>query len=193
MAERMSQMLRSDARDNREHVLDAARELFAARGFDVPMREIARRAGVGPATLYRRFATKEELAAEVFGDEMRACHAIIEEGLADPDAWHGFCSVVERLCELHARNRGLTAAFSSTFPRAVDLAADRTRAMRLLGDLVRRAGDTGRLRPDVTVDDIVLVLAANNGIHATAMSVRVNASRRFAALAIRAFEEPESR
>ena len=58
---RLPHALRSDARDNRELILDAARRAFAAEGLDVPMREIARRAGVGPATLYRRFPTKEML------------------------------------------------------------------------------------------------------------------------------------
>ncbi|MEU8275292.1 helix-turn-helix domain-containing protein [Microbispora bryophytorum] len=72
MTGRSPQILRSDALDNRERILDAARALFAAEGLDVPMREIARRAGVGPATLYRRFPTKQLLVTEVFTDEMRA-------------------------------------------------------------------------------------------------------------------------
>ena len=85
MVDHLPQTLRSDALDNRERILDAARAVFAAEGLDVPMREIARRAGVGPATLYRRFPTKQALAAEAFTDQMHACHAIVEEGLADPD------------------------------------------------------------------------------------------------------------
>ncbi|MEE2045582.1 helix-turn-helix domain-containing protein, partial [Nocardiopsis tropica] len=62
--------LRSDARHNRRRIMEAAREAFAERGIDVPMVAIARRAGVGPATLYRRFPTRETLVAEVFADEM---------------------------------------------------------------------------------------------------------------------------
>ena len=119
VTDRLPHTLRSDARDNRERILDAARAVFAAEGLDVPMREIARRAGVGPATLYRRFPTKEMLATEAFTDQMRACQAIVDEGLADPDPWHGFCLVIEKICELHARDRGFTAAF----PRAMDFAA----------------------------------------------------------------------
>jgi AcrR family transcriptional regulator len=61
---RLPHTLRSDARDNRELILDAARAVFAADGLNVPMREIARRAGVGPATLYRHFLTKEMLVTE---------------------------------------------------------------------------------------------------------------------------------
>jgi AcrR family transcriptional regulator len=184
VVDRLPQTLRSDALDNRERILDAARAVFAAEGLDVPMREIAQRAGVGPATLYRRFPTKQTLAAEAFTEQMHACHAVVEEGLADADPWHGLCLVIEKLCELHARNRGFTTAFTSAFPHAMDLAAGREHA---LTSLARRAKDTGYLRPDFVLDDLILMLMANGGLHATSTNARVAASRRFAALAIRAF------
>lgn len=185
MADQLPHLLRSDARDNRDRILDAARAVFAADGLDVPMREIARRAGVGPATLYRRFPTKELLATAAFTDQMRACYAIVDDGLADPDPWHGFAAVVERLCELHARDRGFTAAFTSTFPHAIDFAADRERALRSIAELIRRAQEAGHVRPDVVLDDVVLILMANGGIQAPTPAARVLASRRFAALALR--------
>jgi AcrR family transcriptional regulator len=185
---RLPHALRADALDNRERILEAARTAFAAEGLDVPMREIARRAGVGAATLYRRFPTKEILATEAFADEMNACHATLEQGLADADPWHGFCFVIERLYELHARNQGFTAAFTSTFPGAVDLAADRRSALGSLAELARRAKATGHLRPDFVLDDLILMLMANRGIRAGSTAARVAASRRFAALTIQAFE-----
>ena len=89
MTSQLPHALRSDARDNRELILEAARALFATGGLNVPMREIARRAGVGPATLYRRFPTKEMLVTEALAGQMRACHAIVDEGLAEPDPWPG--------------------------------------------------------------------------------------------------------
>jgi AcrR family transcriptional regulator len=187
VTDRLPHTLRSDARDNRERILDAARTVFAAEGLDVPMREIARRAGVGPATLYRRFPTKERLVTEAFTDQMRACYAVVDEGLADPDPWHGFCLVIERICELHARDRGFTAAFMSTFPNAVDFAAVREDSLNSIAELARRAKDAGQLRPDFVLDDLILVLQANSGIHATSPAAQVAASRRFAALAIQAF------
>jgi AcrR family transcriptional regulator len=185
--------LRSDAADNRERILEAARALFTAEGFDAPMREIARRAGVGPATLYRRFPTKQLLATEVFTDQAAACHAIVDEGLAAADPWRGFCLVIEKICELHARNRDFTAAFAAAFPNAADVAADRRDTLRSVAELVRRARETGRLRPDFTLDDLILMIMANNGIHAASRPVRVAASRRYAAHVIRAFEaDPEA-
>jgi AcrR family transcriptional regulator len=180
--------LRSDARDNRDLILDAARAAFAAEGLNVPMREIARRAGVGPATLYRRFPTKQALLTEAVRGQIGACHGIVAEGVADPDPWHGFRRLVEKICELHARDRGLTAAFMSAFPNALNFGADREYALRGTAELARRAKEAGRLRPDFVLDDLILMLMANNGIRATSPAARVAASRRFAALAIQSFQ-----
>jgi hypothetical protein len=96
--------------------------------------------------------------------------------------------VIERICELHARNRGFTAAFMSAFPSAMDFAADREYALRSIAGLARRARDAGHLRPDFVLDDLILVLMANSGIHAASPAAAVAASRRFAALAIQAFQ-----
>jgi AcrR family transcriptional regulator len=180
--------LRSDARDNRDLIIDAARAAFAAEGLNVPMREIARRAGVGQATLYRRFPTTKTLVTEAFRGQLGACHAIVDEGLADPDPWHGFCLVIEKICELHARNRGFTAAFMSAFPDAMDFAADREYALRSTAELARRAKDAGQLRPDFVLDDLILMLMANSGIRAASPAARVAASVRFAALAVQSFQ-----
>jgi AcrR family transcriptional regulator len=187
VTDRLPHSLRSDARDNRGRILDAARAVFAAEGLAVPMREIARHAGVGPATLYRHFPTKETLVVEAFTDELYACHRIVDEALADPDPWRGFCLVVEKVFDLHARDRGFTAALMSAFPHAVDFAALREYAVASVAELARRAKAAGRLRSDFVVDDLVLVLMANRGIRALSPTARVAASRRFAALAIQGF------
>jgi AcrR family transcriptional regulator len=182
--------LRSDALDNRERILGAARAAFVAEGMNVPMREIARRAGVGPATLYRHFPTKQLLATEAFTDQVCACRAIVDEGLADPDPWHGFRLVIEKVCELHARNRGFAAAFRSAFPHAMDVTAGRDYALNSVAELARRAQQAGHLRPDFVLDDLILMIMANDGIRATSPAAQAAASRRFAALAIQAFQVP---
>ncbi|WP_438491670.1 TetR/AcrR family transcriptional regulator [Streptomyces asiaticus] len=187
MTDSLPHTLRSDASDNRERILDAARALFATEGLKVPMREIARHAGVGPATLYRRFPTKQMLATEALTDEMRVCRAIVDEGHGEPDPWRGFCLVIEKTCELHARSRGFTEAFMSTFPDAMDFAAERAYALRSMAELAHRAKEAGHLRPDFVLDDLVLMLMANRGIHTASKAARVAASRRFAALVIQAF------
>lgn len=179
--------LRSDARDNRDRIVDAARALFATEGLDVPMREVARRAGVGPATLYRRFPTKESLVTEAFTDQLHTCRAIVDEGLADPDPWHGFCLVLEKICVLHAGDRGFTDAFVATYPKAVDFAAERSHTMTAMHTLATRAQRAGQLRADFVLDDLILMIMANRGIRGTSTAARVAASRRFVALAVEAF------
>lgn len=188
MTDRLPHTTRSDALDNRRRILEAARAVFATHGLNVPVREIARRASVGPATVYRHFPTKEALAVEAFREQMHACHAIVDEGLADPDPWHGFCLVVEGICGLHARDRGFTAAFLSAFPHPMDFAAERAHALTSVTALARRAQEAGRLRADFVLEDLVLMLMANDGVEATSRSTRAQASRRFASLAIQAFE-----
>ncbi|WP_326737342.1 TetR/AcrR family transcriptional regulator [Streptomyces sp. NBC_01022] len=188
VTDRLPHTLRSDALDNRERILDAARALFSTDGLDVPMREVARRAGVGPATLYRRFPTKQMLVAEAFADQLNACRAIVDEGCADPDPWRGLCLVIERICELHARDRGFTEAFLSTYPEMKDVAAGREYTVKAVAGLAQRAKEAGRLRSDFVLDDLILVLMANKGIRAASTAAQVKASRRFAALAIQAFE-----
>ncbi|WP_326943139.1 TetR/AcrR family transcriptional regulator [Amycolatopsis sp. NBC_01307] len=179
--------LRSDARDNRGRILVIARAAFAAEGLDVPIREIARRAGVGVATVYRHFRTKEALLAEAFAEQLASCRAVVEDGLAAADPWRGFCLVIERLMEVHALDRGFARAFTSQLPGITHFAADRDRTLRLLLRLVRRAKEAGDLRDDFVLEDVSLALMANEGIRAETPELRVAASRRFAALMIQSF------
>ncbi|MDA2804078.1 TetR/AcrR family transcriptional regulator [Nocardiopsis suaedae] len=188
MTDRLPHNLRSDARDNRERILAAARTLFAAEGLDVPMRAVARRAGVSPATLYRRFPTKQDLAAEAFAEQARLCRAHLDQARADPDAWHGFRLLIERIFEMHARDRGFTDAFLATYPDSVDFAAERTHALKAVAELARRAKAVGRLRRDFAVEDLFLVLMALRGVDAPSAPARAAAARRFAALVVRSFE-----
>ncbi|MFE6286189.1 TetR/AcrR family transcriptional regulator [Streptomyces sp. NPDC057877] len=187
MTGRLSHPARSDARDNRARILDAAHEVFGEEGLNAPMREVARHAGVGPATLYRHFPTKRALIAETFAQQRRACHAAVRHALADPDPWHGFRGLIERICELHAHSRGFADAFMTAFPEAMDFAADRERTVRAVAELARRAQQTGRLRPGFVVDDLVLMLMAHRGLHDVPRADRLTASRRFAAYVIDAF------
>ncbi|MFJ7015515.1 TetR/AcrR family transcriptional regulator [Streptomyces albogriseolus] len=184
--------VRSDARDNRARILEAARTVFGEEGLGAPMREVARRAGVGPATLYRHFPAKRDLLSETFAEQRRACHAAVRDALANPDPWHGFRTLIERICELHALSRGFADAFMTAFPEAMDFAADRERTLRAVAELARGARETGRLRPDFVVDDLVLVLMAHRGLQDTPREARAAASRRYAAYVIEAFRAPEA-
>src|SRR5436305_14610177 len=88
--------LRSDASRNRERLIASARRLFAARGIDVSVDEITRDAGVGMGTLYRHFATKDDLVDAVLEDAYAKWMAAIRSALAEPDAWQGLRNYLEQ-------------------------------------------------------------------------------------------------
>src|SRR3954453_1663695 len=135
--------LRVDAQHNRTRIVEAARELFAEAGLDVTMTDIARRSGVGVATLYRRFPTKESLVAEAFAEQIEECASVVDDGLADPDPWRAFRTVLERVCAMQAVYKGFTGAFVSTFPAAIEFDALSARAELGFGELAQRAKDDG--------------------------------------------------
>ncbi|MFD6567600.1 TetR/AcrR family transcriptional regulator [Micromonospora profundi] len=187
MTEQVIRKMRSDARANRDRILEVARAAFEEVGLDVSMREIARRAEVGAATLYRRFPTKEALIMEAFAEQMTVCSAIVDEGIAAGDPWEGFCLVIEELMAVHALDRGFTAAFLAQFPEPAAFGAARDRTVRALLHLISRAKESGELRADFVLEDIIMAMMANGGIRADSRAATVAASRRFAALMIQSF------
>ncbi|MFD3545142.1 TetR/AcrR family transcriptional regulator [Streptomyces sp. NPDC058655] len=174
--------LRVDAMGNRSRVVEVARETFAERGLDVTMREIARRAGVGVATLYRRFPTKEALITEVFAEQVTACLAAVDDALADTDPWRGFCTVVGKVCAMQAADRGFSGAFLAAVSGEAGFARDLDRNARGFAELTRRAQDGGLLRADFVPGDLRLVLMANAGVVANSPHGAPAASRRLVAL-----------
>lgn len=187
MTGRLPQMLRSDAADNRGRVLASARALFTDAGLDAPVREVARRAGVAPATVYRRFPSKQVLVDEVFADELLVCSRTITEGLADPDPWRGFSAVVMGIAEANARNRHFMDAFLASVCGAADADGHRAAALDALTALTLRARRAGVLRPDFVLDDLVLVVVGSRGLGDAPVERRVAEARRYAALALEGF------
>ncbi|MGW4228265.1 TetR/AcrR family transcriptional regulator [Streptomyces sp. NPDC004980] len=179
--------LRADARKNRDRILKAAREAYALHGIDVPMATIARRAGVGVATLYRRFPTRAALVTESFAEQLEHCVAALYEALEDPDPWHGFSVFIEQICLTQATERGFTQAFLSQYPDHIEYTEQRTRAEEGLALLVRRAKESGQLRQDFDVNDIVLVMLANCGATAGVGEQAAAASRRLVAYLLQSF------
>src|SRR5215218_8506447 len=99
--------LRADAERNRRRILDAAAELFAAKGLSVGLDEISHHAGVGVATAYRRFPDKRQLIDALFDQRLDRLVELAERGLAADDAWEGLADFIEQATELHIANRGL--------------------------------------------------------------------------------------
>ncbi|HVP01539.1 MAG TPA: helix-turn-helix domain-containing protein [Solirubrobacteraceae bacterium] len=148
--------LRRDAARNRQLILEAARAEFAERGLEASLDDIARRAGVGIGTVYRRFAGKEELIEALFADRMAEVVAIADEALANPDPWSGFVFWVTRLAEIQAADRGLKALLSSTSHGRDRFASAREQIAPRVVQLIARAQEQGRLRADVAPSDLAL-------------------------------------
>ncbi|MFE2598227.1 TetR/AcrR family transcriptional regulator [Streptomyces sp. NPDC059396] len=179
--------LRADARENRHKILDAARRLFATKGIDVPMSAIAREAGVGMATLYRRFLTRQELLTEVFADQFAQCAAIVEAALADPDAWRGLRTAVEGLTAMQAQDHGFSAAFVEQLPQGAMVEEKLRQGVIGFKQLIQRAQKSGQLRRDFTFDDLALVLMANSGVVQHAPESAAATSRRLVGYLLDAF------
>lgn len=171
-----------DAERNRQRLVAAAQTAFAERGVDVPLEEIALRAGVGIATLYRRFPTRDALLAAAFEDRVAEYATAAAAALRSADAWSGFCQFVERCCALQAADRGARDVLTMTFPRAKGLEELRDRAFRDFAELVRRAKAAGQLRADFVPEDFVLLLMANAGVVRATREAAPLAWKRFAGL-----------
>jgi AcrR family transcriptional regulator len=145
--------LRADARRNRERVLWTAQRLFATEGLRVSLDEIARRAGVGPGTVHRHFPSKEALYLAVATDQFEQLVAEAEV-LANTDDPAALFTQLFRMMATGAENVTVKSALEAT---ELDL---RTAAPKVAADLTRHVADLlGRVRPDVTVDEVMALVA----------------------------------
>ncbi len=157
-SERPAPALRADAARNKRAVLDAARALFAMRGLEVGMEEIAEQAGVGVGTVYRHYPSKAQLADAVFEEILDEVAAIAAEALAEPDAWQGFASFLLRVSARSAANRGLRGVLRTRARESEHLSAAWSRAADGIERLLLRAQAEGAIRADVGLADIRALL-----------------------------------
>lgn len=150
--------LRRDAAENRERILDAARTLLADRGLEASMDEVARAAGVGAATLYRRFPTKEALLDAILGDVVERFHALVVEALESEDAFAGLALLLERAILIQLENRAFLEVLAVRLPVEPQLEKTRSRIIPLVEQLVRRAQAEGTLRADLAATDVQVLL-----------------------------------
>jgi AcrR family transcriptional regulator len=178
--------LRVDARRNLESVLRAARQVFGELGYGAPMEEVARRAGVGVGTVYRRFPSKEVLVQRIAAEEVAWLTAQAKESLyGGAGPWESLAGYLSRAVGSGAGRLLPPSAFRyadelATFRDAADVPpqvpaqrgsepvwdADPRQLLHLLAALVARAAAADELRPGVTVSDVVLVLTAAVPVHA---------------------------
>lgn len=153
--------LRADAERNRTRILDAGRRVFAEHGLGVGVDVVAREAGVGVGTLYRRFPTKEDLLAAIVEERAAALRATLAE-IDEPDPWEAFAAAAAALAQKSARDRGFFEALQSADqPLPLPVCA-REHATAAIAPFLARAQAAGVVRADVVAFD-VLVLCANAG------------------------------
>jgi AcrR family transcriptional regulator len=184
-------LLRTDAKRNREAILDAARELFAD-STDVPMCEIARRAGVGQATLYRNFPDRNALVAEILGEHVDRMARLAEECADDPNAFFVLLRrLVEGVVDLYAL--GELARQDTNVDSQIELA--RQRIGEFIKQPLNEAKAAGALRRDASIEDVFLVLAMVRGamVRATSAAARAAAAHRVLTLALDGLVPPLGR
>lgn len=171
--------LRADAARNAERILRAAREVYGELGPDAPIEAIARRAGVGERTLYRRFPTKGDLVRAALDQSIAEdLSPVIERARHADNPLRGLTDLIEAAVALGAREHHILAAARKAGSLTADVSADLNEA---LGSLARRAQQAGQVRADVVPDDLPRIVAMLNSLLWT-MDPGCDGWRRYVAL-----------
>ena len=156
--------LRADAERNRLRIVGAAKTLFAERGVDVAVEDIAAAAGVGIGTFYRRFPDRESLVEAVFESKLDLVIQSARDALEIEDPWEAFRTYVLTVARMHARDRGLKDVLLCSDRGHERVAAFREIIQPLAAQLLERAKAAGALREDVTAYDIPMIHQAVSAI-----------------------------
>ena len=179
---RPGRLLRADAERNRQRILAAAAELFTERGLEPSLDDVARHAGVGVGTVYRRFPDKASLADALFDERIDALVALAEQAQAEPDAWAALVSFMERSAEILVSNRGLRQIlmFAAEGHDRGICARDRMRPA--IESLIERAQADGQVRADLRPTDVPMIEFMVAAAAEYAWQVRPTVWRRYLAL-----------
>jgi AcrR family transcriptional regulator len=149
--------MRRDARRNRQRLIAEAKRLFAERGIDAPLDELANRAEVGAGTLYRHFPSRDALVRALYDDGVAELHAYGPQILAARTAWES----VERWLELLSGWLAERPYIPGIMRRMAEIEPDHRPGMEfqeLMDGIVERAQEEGALRPDVTAVDLGILV-----------------------------------
>lgn len=152
--------LRADARRNRERILESARAVFAEYGAEAQIDDVARQAGVGVGTVYRHFATKEALLAELLREKFRLFSARAREALAqDGEPFAMFEDLLRRNAATAASDAAVQHALAAAGEHIwVQASDERDELLAATGELIARARRAGTIRQDVEANDIAMLM-----------------------------------
>ncbi|MFE7797949.1 TetR/AcrR family transcriptional regulator [Nocardia sp. NPDC057440] len=176
--------LRADAARNQQRIVAAARELFADHGLEITLDDVAERAGVGVGTVYRRFANKKELIAEVFEQNMSEFGDAADAAYAHPDPWQGLVQFFEYACTHLATNRGFSEVMLELENDMERFAAVRDRLKPTVAAVIDRARDAGTLAPDVEASDFFALIHMVDALAEFSRPVNPDVWQRYMAIAL---------
>jgi AcrR family transcriptional regulator len=176
--------LRADAERNRVRIVEAARTVFAEHGLGVGIDVVARRAGVGVGTIYRRFPTKEDLLQAIVDDSAERLASRLGELEGEADPWGSFAAAADHLAGRMARDRGFFEALQETRENRAIAASSRNRALAAVEPLLRRAQEASAVRGDVEPIDVLYVCANAGRVPAWRAALEPDLWRRYLALAL---------
>ena len=174
--------MRKDAVRNRQRVIDAARDLFATRGLEATLNEVAHHGGIGVGTVYRRFPTKDVLVEAIFEDAIDEVAALADTGLGFDDSWQGFAWFVEQMCQATATDRGLREILFGKTGGGHRVDAARTRLVPKIAKLVERAQKDGHLRSGISDTDMPILGLLAGTVSEFAGHVDADLWRRYVAI-----------
>lgn len=181
--------LRLDAERNRQAILCAAAAVFSRRGTSAPLDEVAREAGVGIATLYRRFPDRDDLIAAVFEEKM-SIYADMSEAAAErarTEPWEAFSAYVRFILAEQASDPGFSDVLLAPLSGSAAFAEQHRRALTATTALIARVVAAGVVRPDFDHSDLYLLTLANAGLARTSRRSREAASHRLGEYMLDAF------
>jgi AcrR family transcriptional regulator len=171
--------LRRDAERNRQRILVAARELFAHRGLEVTLDDIAHHADLGVGTVYRRFPSREHLVEALFEEEIDQMATCVDDAAGQADSWQALVDFLAFTTEAAATDRGLREIMvSSTYGRD-RIARARERLVPVVSRLIARAQADGHLRADIEPTDMALVQVMIGAVAEYSQQVRPDLWRRY--------------
>jgi len=176
--------LRADAERNRARILAAAAEVFADRGLDVSLDEIAAHAGVGVGTVYRRFPDKDALIDALFEEKIDRAVELADRALEIEDPWEAFTTFMRGMCRMQAGDRGFKDALLIPGPGRKRVAAARERIAPRAMKLLARAQEAGGLRGDVAYEDISVLLWTTGRVVDATRDIAPEFWRRYLALTV---------
>ncbi len=173
-----------DAARNHQRIIDAARELFADRGLEITLDDVAERAGVGLGTVYRRFANKRELISEVFAGHVREFAEAARDALAAEDPWDGVVRLFEYACRHMATNRGFSEVMLEMHDDPERFGYPREQIGPAVAAVMERARDAGVVQPGIEATDLFALIYMVDSLAEFARPVDSDIWRRYMAITL---------